>query len=266
MDNTSYPLSQNLSTSAIEYQIQQSNNPNFYFCIIPDNSQFYNISNLNYYNNCLLPFIQNSSQIISMNMNNINNDFSAYYNYNSMPSLFQNLWLTAHINNQLNLGSIASNPPINATLQNSIFLNKKRGNTALYENENKKINVNMKTEEKMIQIKKIPKSLDTNEDISKTEINTILNAGKIINDTNPGDKEEIFLEEKKSDTAVSVETDANIKERDKEKKAEEIKKKKKKKEIVQNYYRIHFLSILEKKSQSLLQKMFQNQKKNQKPM
>ena len=87
-------------------------------------------------------------------MNNINNDFSAYYNYNSMPSLFQNLWLTAHINNQLSLGSIASIPPINTTLQNSIFLNKKRGNTALYENENKKINVNMKTEEKMIQIKK----------------------------------------------------------------------------------------------------------------
>lgn len=148
MDNTSYPLSQNLSTSAIEYQIQQSNNPNFFFCIIPDNSQFYNISNLNYYNNCLLPFMQNNSQILSMNMNNINNDFSAYYNYNIMPSLFQNLWLTAHINNQLNFGAIASNPAINSTTQNSIFLNKKRSNTALYDNENKKINMNMKTEEK----------------------------------------------------------------------------------------------------------------------
>ena len=243
MDNTSYPLPQNLSTSAIEYQIQQSNNPNFFFCIIPDNSQFYNISNLNYYNNCLLPFMQNSSQIISMNMNNINNDFSAYYNYNSMPSLFQNLWLTAHINNQLNLGSIASSPPINATIQNSIFLNKKRANTALYDNENKKINVNMKTEEQMIQIKKIPKSLDTNEDISKNEINTILNAGKIINDTNPEDKEEILLEEKKSDTAISVKTDANINEREKEKKAEEMKKKKKKRrnctELLQDSFLEH---------------------------
>ena len=244
MDNTSYPLSQNLSTSAIEYQIQQSNNPNFFFCIIPDNSQFYNISNLNYYNNCLLPFMQNSSQIISMNMNNINNDFSAFYNYNSMPSLFQNLWLTAHINNQLNLGSIASNPPINATLQNSIFLNKKRSNTALYEKENKKINLNMKTEEKMIQIKTIPKSLDTNTDVSKTEISMISNEGKIINGANSGDKEEILLKEKKSETVVSVGADANINGKDKEKEAEEMKKKKKKRrnctELLQDSFLEHF--------------------------
>lgn len=196
MDNTSYPLSQNLSTSAIEYQIQQSNNPNFFFCIIPDNSQFYNISNLNYYNNCLLPFMQNNSQILSMNMNNINNDFSAYYNYNIMPSLFQNLWLTAHINNQLNFGAIASNPAINSTTQNSIFLNKKRSNTALYDNENKKINMNMKTEEKMIQIKTIPKSLDSNANLSKADINLLSNEGNFKYDTNSGDKNEILIKEK----------------------------------------------------------------------
>ena len=229
MDNTSYPLSQNLSTSAIEYQIQQSNNPNFFFCIIPDNSQFYNISNLNYYNNCLLPFMQNNSQILSMNMNNINNDFSAYYNYNIMPSLFQNLWLTAHINNQLNFGAIASNPAINSTTQNSIFLNKKRSNTALYDNENKKINMNMKTEEKMIQIKTIPKSLDSNANLSKADINLLSNEGNFKYDTNSGDKNEILIKEKKSETVTSVGEDGIVNGKDKEEKVEEIKKKKKKK-------------------------------------
>ena len=229
MDNTSYPLSQNLSTSAIEYQIQQSNNPNFFFCIIPDNSQFYNISNLNYYNNCLLPFMQNNSQILSMNMNNINNDFSAYYNYNIMPSLFQNLWLTAHINNQLNFGAIASNPAINSTTQNSIFLNKKRSNTALYDNENKKINMNMKTEEKMIQIKTIPKSLDSNANLSKADINLLSNEGNFKYDTNSGDKNEILIKEKKSETVTSVGEDGIVNGKDKEEKDEEIKKKKKKK-------------------------------------
>ena len=216
MDNTSYPLSQNLSTSAIEYQIQQSNNPNFFFCIIPDNSQFYNISNLNYYNNCLLPFMQNNSQILSMNMNNINNDFSAYYNYNIMPSLFQNLWLTAHINNQLNFGAIASNPAINSTTQNSIFLNKKRSNTALYDNENKKINMNMKTEEKMIQIKTIPKSLDSNANLSKADINLLSNEGNFKYDTNSGDKNEILIKEKKSETVTSVGEDGIVNGKDKE--------------------------------------------------
>ena len=249
MDNTSYPLSQNLPTSAIEYQIQQSNNPNFFFCIIPDNSQFYNLSNLNYYNNCLLPFMQNNSQILSMNMNNINNDFSAYYNYNTMPSLYQNLWLTAHINNQINLGSIASNPIINSTIQNSIFLNKKRSNTALYDNENKKISMNMKTEEKMIQIKTIPKTLDTNVNLSKTDINLLSNGGNIINDDISGDKNEIQIKEKKSETETSVGTDGIVNGKDKEEKVEEMKKKKKKRRNCTELLQDSFLEHLgEKKS------------------
>ena len=252
MDNTSYPLSQNLSTSAIEYQIQQSNNPNFFFCIIPDNSQFYNISNLNYYNNCLLPFMQNNSQILSMNMNNINNDFSAYYNYNIMPSLFQNLWLTAHINNQLNFGAIASNPAINSTTQNSIFLNKKRSNTALYDNENKKINMNMKTEEKMIQIKTIPKSLDSNANLSKADINLLSNEGNFKYDTNSGDKNEILIKEKKSETVTSVGEDGIVNGKDKEEKVEEIKKKKKKRRNCTELLQDTFLEHLgEKKSKPI---------------
>ena len=252
MDNTSYPLPQNLSTSAIEYQIQQSNNPNFFFCIIPDNSQFYNISNLNYYNNCLLPFMQNNSQILSMNMNNINNDFSAYYNYNIMPSLFQNLWLTAHINNQLNFGAIASNPAINSTTQNSIFLNKKRSNTALYDNENKKINMNMKTEEKMIQIKTIPKSLDSNANLSKADINLLSNEGNFKYDTNSGDKNEILIKEKKSETVTSVGEDGIVNGKDKEEKVEEIKKKKKKRRNCTELLQDTFLEHLgEKKSKPI---------------
>lgn len=254
MDNTSYPLSQNLSTSGFEYQIQQSNNPNFFFCIIPDNSQFYNISNLNYYNNCLLPFMQNNSQILSMNMNNINNDFSAYYNYNTMPSLFQNLWLTAHINNQLNLGSIASNPAINSAIQNSIFLNKKRSNTALYDNENKKINMNMKTEEKMIQIKTIPKILDANSNLSKTDINLLSNGGNIINDDNSGDKNEIMIKEKKSETETSVGTDGIVNGKEKEEKAEEMKKKKKKRRNCTELLQDSFLEHLGEKKPKPVEK------------
>lgn len=264
MDNTSYPLSQNLPTSVIEYQIQQPNNPNFFFCIIPDNSQFYNISNLNYYNNCLLPFMQNNSHILSMNMNNINNDFPVYYNYNSMPSLIQNLWLTAHINNQLNLSSIASNPVINTTLQNSIFLNKKRSNTALYENENKKINMNMKTEEKMIQIKTIPKSLDTSVDISKTETSMISNAGNITKDTISGDKDEILIKEKKSETTVSLGSDGNINGKEKGEQVEEIKKKKKKRRNCTELLQDSFLEHLGEKKPKPVVKEVPETKENPK--
>jgi hypothetical protein len=196
--------------------------------------------------------MQNNSQILSMNMNNINNDFSAYYNYNIMPSLFQNLWLTAHINNQLNFGEIASNPAINSTTQNSIFLNKKRSNTALYENENKKINMNMKTEEKMIQIKTIPKSLDSNANLSKADINLLSNEGNFKYDTNSGDKNEILIKEKKSETVTSVGEDGIVNGKDKEEKVEEIKKKKKKRRNCTELLQDTFLEHLgEKKSKPI---------------
>jgi hypothetical protein len=196
--------------------------------------------------------MQNNSQILSMNMNNINNDFSAYYNYNIMPSLFQNLWLTAHINNQLNFGAIASNPAINSTTQNSIFLNKKRSNTALYDNENKKINMNMKTEEKMIQIKTIPKSLDSNANLSKADINLLSNEGNFKYDTNSGDKNEILIKEKKSETVTSVGEDGIVNGKDKEEKVEEIKKKKKKRRNCTELLQDTFLEHLgEKKSKPI---------------
>jgi hypothetical protein len=185
-------------------------------------------------------------------MNNINNDFSAYYNYNIMPSLFQNLWLTAHINNQLNFGAIASNPAINSTTQNSIFLNKKRSNTALYDNENKKINMNMKTEEKMIQIKTIPKSLDSNANLSKADINLLSNEGNFKYDTNSGDKNEILIKEKKSETVTSVGEDGIVNGKDKEEKVEEIKKKKKKRRNCTELLQDTFLEHLgEKKSKPI---------------
>jgi hypothetical protein len=196
--------------------------------------------------------MQNNSQILSMNMNNINNDFSAYYNYNIIPSLFQNLWLTAHINNQLNFGAIASNPAINSTTQNSIFLNKKRSNTALYDNENKKINMNMKTEEKMIQIKTIPKSLDSNANLSKDDINLLSNEGNFKYDTNSGDKNEILIKEKKSETVTSVGEDGIVNGKDKEEKVEEIKKKKKKRRNCTELLQDTFLEHLgEKKSKPI---------------
>lgn len=242
MDNASYTLSQNIPTSAIDYQIQQSNNQNFFVCLLPGNNQFYNISNLNYYNTCRLPYMQSSPQILSMNMSNINNDFPVFYNYN-MPILYQNLLLTAHINNQLNLGSFANNPSINTALQDSIFLNKKRSNTALYENENKKIKMNMKSEEKMIQIKTIPKSSETKANISKNEKSMILNGGNIINGTIYEEKKEISLKEKKSETVVMVGEEGIIKGEDKEKKVEEMKKKKKKRrnctELLQDSFLEH---------------------------
>lgn len=162
MNNNSLPITQNIYNSRIEYPIQISQNLNLFY--MPDKPQIC-IPYMSFYPIYGMPLLQNNiPQQMLMDINNDNKQIPVSYNftynniftpintiqyYNSIPQV---------VNSHLTFYpyTVSSNP------KGSCFLNKKRSSTIFYEKENEKINVEVKTEEEVIQMKDIPKVKEVN--------------------------------------------------------------------------------------------------------
>jgi len=156
-----------------------------------------------------------------MNKNNDKKDMSLSDNYNNI-SIFNlsehNRFLSPFTwNNQLNLGSIASNQSFNLSPQNAFFLNKKRNNL-LYEKEKEKNVKNIKAEEGVEQIKEI-KEVTNNK--MKREATISSNEKKAIYDNNSEPKEKT-LEKLEKNIGCEKPREEKKKKRKKRNKYEEL--------------------------------------------
>ena len=220
MNNNYLSLSQNLYNS---YPLQFSPNLNYIYYFMPD-KQIY-VPNYNFYQIVTFPCLQNNLQYLN-NTNNNKNETPINYNYsynniiNPLNTLEFNSQFPSEINTQINVGESTPTPP-----QNNIFLNKKRSSTVLYEKENEKINVKVKTEEQILQIKEVPK-INNKTDIKNNETTKKTSEITCIKEVNNEQKQEINKEENEKENLII--TSLNC-EKDKEEKKVEKKKGKKKK-------------------------------------
>ena len=227
MNNNCLPKPQNIYNSRIESPIQISQNLNYLFYFMPNNSPMF-IPNISFCPMYQMPFLQDKTQQqMAMNINNDNNQIPVFYNYsyNNIYSPLNALQfsnsITPSTNTQLHFGPNTPAPPP----EDTYFLNKKRSSTVLYEKENEKINVKVKTEEEVIQIKDAQKLKDVS-NLENNETKMISNEENDIVKKNAEEKEEIKKEENEKETMVISSVDT---EKDKEQIKVEKKKVKKKK-------------------------------------
>ena len=219
MNSNYLSLSQNLYNS---YPLQFSPNLNYIYYFMPD-KQIY-VPNYNFYQIVTFPCLQNNLQYLN-NPNNNKNETPMYYNnsynniINPLNTLEFNSQFPSEINTQIKVGE--SNPPP----QDNIFLNKKRNSTVLYEKENEKINVKVKTEEQLIQIKEVPK-INNKTDIKNNETTKKTSEITCIKEVNDEENKEINNQGNEKENLII--TSLNC-EKDKEEKKVEKKKGKKKK-------------------------------------
>ena len=221
MNNNHFPISHNIYNSNIEYPIQLYQNLNCFFFLMPQANQMPIMPFMNYYQNYPQIYYQNNSNMLLMNKNNDKKDMSLSDNYNNI-SIFNlsehNRFLSPFTwNNQLSLGSIASNQAFNLSPQNAFFLNKKRNNL-LYEKEKEKNVKNIKAEEGVEQIKEI-KEVTNNK--MKREATISSNEKKDIYDNNSEPKEKT-LEKLEKNIGYEKPREEKRKKRKKRNKYEEL--------------------------------------------
>ncbi len=251
MKNNSLPITQNICNSGVENPYQPSPNLNYYFYLMPENTQFF-FQPLNLYQILSMNYLQNSPQSLIMNMNKDKNEIPMYYNYTfnniySPANAFQFCSPIFPTNTHLNLGLSNPSPPI----EDTSFLNKKRNGAIEKENET---NLCSKAEEKTIELKEAQKItnmsyLENNETkcYTKEENNNkeIISGGcgekeKIKNDKND-EKEK--KDENKIENISSLGNYGQEKEKEeKDKKAEKkkgIKKKRNYRELLEDTFLVN---------------------------
>ena len=175
-----------------------------------------------------MPFLQDkTSQQMAMNINSDNNQIPVFYNcsYNNIYTPLNTIQfansITPSTNTQLNIGpNIPASPP-----EDTYFLNRKRSSSVLYEKQNEKVNVKVKTEEEVIQIKDAQKLKDVS-NLENNETKMISNKENNIVKQNSEEKEVVKKEENEKEKMVISSVDI---EKDKEEKKVEKKKVKRKK-------------------------------------
>ena len=256
MNNNCLPISQNLSNSGIEYPYQFPQNLNYYFCYMPEKSQIL-IPGLNYYPVLPVPYLQNPSQPLLMNISTNNNEVPVLYNYNTMYPQLNTLGLCGPIilpqNTHINYEQL-SPAPISKDLS---FLNKKRNNTTAKKDKEKeqKIDIVKKKEEEIKHINDNVKITDK-ENLENNETKIISHEENIIKEIKSEEKEEIKNDKKekenKKETEIKNEkenimpssTSASPNEDKKDKDINNIEKKKGKKKK-KNYAELLHDTILE---------------------
>ena len=230
MNNNCLPISQNIYNSRIEYPIQISQNLNYLFYLMPDKSSLC-VPNISFYPIYPLPFLQDKSQQqVLMNIYNDKNQIPVFcnYAYNNIYSPLNTMQFNNSIaptaNSQLNFGSNIQVPPPH----DPHYLNKKRSSTVLYEKENEKINVKVKTEEEVLQIKDTQNITNLNT-LQNNETKMISDEENIIKNNSSEKKNEMKNEENEKEKIVITPICNETKKEDKEEKKVEKKKTKKKK-------------------------------------
>ena len=257
MNNNCLPISQNLNNSNIEYPYQFPQNLNYYFYIMSEKSQIL-IPGLNYYPVLPVPYLQNTSQPLLMNINTDNNEAPVLYNYN-----YNNIYPQLNTfgfggpiippqNSQL-IYEQSSPAPISKDIS---FLNKKRNSSTANKKEKEKEkeqknDMMNKNEEEIKQLNDNPiitdkVNLENNETKSKS-------SGNIIKEIKSEEKEEIKKDKQENENKKETEknmipssksTCPNEEKKDKEKDINNIEKKKGKKKK-RNYAELLHDSILE---------------------
>ena len=250
MNNNCLPQSQNIYNSRIEYPIQISQNLNYLFYLMPNNTPIF-LPNISFCPMYQMPFLQDKTQQqMVMNINNDNNQIPVFYNcsynniYTPLNTLQFNNSISPSANAQLNFGPNTPAPPP----EDTYFLNKKRSSTVLYEKENEKINVKLKTEEQVIEIKDAQKLKDVS-NIENNETKKISNEENGIIKQNSEENKEINNEENEKETKA-ISSDDTGKDKN-EKKVEKKKAKKKKRnyaELLQDTFLEHIGETKKKKN------------------